>query len=168
MRGYDVHVVDCAIRFNPFLITEQAFRRAESPDYLLSNIKIRRAFTPYQILDSACHALENASKKEENNSVNQESVYFFLAPCKQFFDGDVSLDEAVFLLEKLVNLFSSMIKAGIPLVIIEKDHYSNNAFKSVYSKMEKSVHECWRLEKNTLFNFGKKEVHYHLSTISES
>jgi len=148
LQGRDVHVIDCAIRFNPFLLTEEAFRNSVSPEYMLLNIGIRRVFTPYQILDSAREAIQNeALKKEKNDPDSSRSVYFFLAPCKQFFDGDVASDEAAFLLEKLVHTFRSFSQAEIPLVLIEKESYRSPLFSSVYRKLEALAEPAWRLKK---------------------
>ncbi|MES0489471.1 MAG: hypothetical protein ABUK01_05720 [Leptospirales bacterium] len=153
LRGHSVHVIDCAIRFNPFLLTEEAFRNSVSPEYLLSKVGIRRAFTPYQILDSAREALSKEALAKEDHAKGKadpgfhNSVYFFLAPCKQFFDGDVASDEGAFLLEKLVHTFRSFAKAQIPLVLIEKDRYRSPLFSSVYAKLEALSDTAWRLQK---------------------
>jgi len=177
LRGYDVHVIDCAIRFNPFLLSEEAFRRSLSPEELLTRIKVRRAFTPYQILDAAKEALsdyhevlKSSNKKEGNmtslqpsnkypentmkksHAANRKSVYFFLAPCKQFFDGDVAYDEGVFLLEKLLSLYHEFILSDIALIIVEKNSYNHKAFLPIHHKMKELAASFWSLNEGELAN----------------
>ena len=184
LRGYNVHVIDCAIRFNPFLLSEEAFRRSLPPEELLTLVRVRRAFTPYQILDAAKEALSGSHEtfqnynREESNAyllqpseknqskawessykMHNKSVYFFLAPCKQFFDNDVATDEGVFLLEKLVSLYYEFMRRDIGLVIVEKNSYRHKAFLPIYRKMKELSSSFWLLNEGEIAN---GEVSYKL------
>lgn len=121
-KNASVHLIDCAIRFDIFQITSTL--KNES---LLDNLLIQRAFTPYQILDS--------TKQISLSKVNREAFYFYLAPFKQFFDGDVKPDEAEFLLKKLIREFASLKNSGVHLVIAEKEKYSSKIFPEAMNSL---------------------------------
>ncbi|MDH5718174.1 MAG: hypothetical protein OEZ22_11135 [Spirochaetia bacterium] len=127
LNGFEIHNIDCAIRFNSYAIANEAIRNNVPPEFIANSITLVRGFTPYQILDAANDILRSFEKNR---------LFFILAPCKQFFDGDVSFDEGLFLLEKLIKVFRQIKAASIPLVIVEKESYSHPVFSSVYQKIK--------------------------------
>ncbi len=137
VSGFSVFNLDCAMRFNPFIITEETRRRRVSPEALLEKILIQRAFTPYQILDS----LRAISISERKNT-----IYFILAPCKQFFDGDVQDDEGRFLLEKLVLFLEFMRSQKIPIILVESSEYPHPTFQAVFPKIVELSEDLWELK----------------------
>ncbi len=141
-QGVRVHILDCAIRFNAFLLAEEAFRRGESAEYVLNRATIQRAFTPYQILDALHETLDSLS----GNDHETKAIPFILAPCKQFFDGDVAEDEGIFLLKKMTGIFEEFRRKELPLVIVEKQNYSNPVFPRVLNRMEETAGAAWALE----------------------
>ncbi|PJZ68230.1 hypothetical protein CH373_17825 [Leptospira perolatii] len=135
--GLIVFNLDCAIRFNPFVLTEQARRRNIPPEPLLEQIIVRRAFTPYQILDS----VQDISK----NKWDGNTIYFFLAPCKQFFDPDVREDEGKFLLNKLFILLDDLHSLNYPILIVESLNYSHPTFRLLFPKLAEITSDLWEL-----------------------
>lgn len=136
-----LNIIDCAIRFNVFHFAEFHYgknTKSGSVDQLLQKIFIQRAFTPYQILD----AVKNAPK--------YKTPVLIFAPCKQFLDGDVALDEGLYLLEKLVSFFQIYREKGYHLMLIEKDKYSHPVFTSVFPKLKKIVSKSWALDSESL------------------
>lgn len=149
-QGFRVHILDCAIRFNAFLLAEEAFRRGASAEYILSKVTIQRAFTPYQILD----ALQETMKALQTPKNKDPVIPFILAPCKQFFDGDVAEDESLFLLKKMTNIFEEYSQLGLPLVVVEKQNYKNRHFPDVLNRIEFLSGDSWALE--SVYEEGKK------------
>lgn len=137
LKGFTIHTVDCAIRFDAYAIAEEALRNAISPEDIHDKITVSRCFTPYQILDEMNHLL----KMEQDH----KRLYFILAPSKQFFDGDVSADEGRFLLQKLSGLFGNFQKKSIPLMVVEKDNYTHPAFRSFFSDVQKLARPQFQL-----------------------
>ena len=125
LRGLEVFNIDCAMRFNAFLLADEAQRRGVAPEEVLQRVRVQRAFTPYQILD-VLHTVQKAPGR---------SVYFLLAPCKQFFDGDVGHEEAVFLLEKMLAVIRQLRAQAVPLLIVERTEYPHPAFAEVYRRL---------------------------------
>jgi hypothetical protein len=122
-RGFYIHTIDCAIRFDAYAIAEEALRHGISPEDIHDRITVSRCFTPYQILDEMRSVLETGYNKGETGK-----IYFILAPSKQFFDGDVAKDEGAFLLGKLSAIFGEIRKKSVPLMVVEKESYSHPAF----------------------------------------
>ena len=131
--------LDCSMRFNAFQIVQDATEQNINPDLILENILVQRAFTPYQILDATHRLLEEPASR------NQVNIY--LAPFKQFFDGDVAKDEARHLLEELILLIHETRRRRIPLIIVEKESYDHPAFLSVYSKLKLLSNPVWNLSR---------------------
>lgn len=148
-RRVPVRIIDCAIRFDIFQLTDR-IERAGIGDSILNEIQICRAFTPYQILDSA----EQILRSDEKDTVN-----VYLAPFKQFFDADVKPDESVFLLRRLLRKFSTLQKKGNSMILAEKEKYSSLAFPEALSRLRSFVSAEWDLRslpavpsfENTLF-----------------
>jgi len=143
-EGLRVHLLDCAIRFNAFMLAEEAFRRGEAAEYILHRVTVQRAFTPYQILDALRETLEALSAP--GPGVEERTVPFILAPCKQFFDGDVAEDEGAFLLKKMLGLFGEFKRRGVPLVVVEKRSYRSALFPKVLGKIAELSTSHWGLE----------------------
>ncbi|HMV77534.1 MAG TPA: hypothetical protein PL048_05935 [Leptospiraceae bacterium] len=134
-RGTGIFIIDCAIRFNVFRVADFFEEIGEDPEFYLHRIIVQRAFTPYQILDSAVQA---------ENRKNENLIHIFLAPFKQFFDGDVKKDEAGFLLKKLIIKYSVIKNKGIPIVIAEKENYPSSLFSEAMSELEKCADMEWQ------------------------
>ncbi len=127
LRGHAVHVVDCAIRADADTLVAEALNAGIAPELLLQTITLQRVFTPYQILD--------VLRRELSRPPHPGRLVFILAPCKQFFDGDVAADEGVFLLNKLLMVFRQYRAAGRPLLVVESDAYAAPAFLAVYRRL---------------------------------
>ncbi|MCZ8343275.1 MAG: hypothetical protein O9301_09615 [Leptospira sp.] len=135
--GYKVFNLDCAVRFNPFLITAETRLQNIPPEPFLEEILIQRAFTPYQILDSLIALLQNPKP---------DTIYFLLAPCKQFLDGDVKDDEGLFLLHKMLHVLESFPKRQIPLLVVESWSYRHKNFQKFFPKLLGSANNLWELQ----------------------
>lgn len=121
--GYQIFTIDCAIRFHVFRLAERAMSAGIPVEETLEKIRVQRAFTPYQILDSL---------HEVRQQQCSQTVVFLLAPFKQFFDGDVADDEAEYLLGKLNRLIQSF---ETPVLVAEKDSYKHPAFEHAYQTL---------------------------------
>lgn len=140
-RGYKVQVIDCAIRFNVYrMIDEANLLGLDLQDFLDTGV-VRRAFTPYQILD-VCR--EILLKKYSPNS-----VFFILAPCKQFFDGDVKEPEGFALLRKLISVFAKMQASQIPFLAIESQKYKHKTFQFLFPEILKLANSTWEYSKRS-------------------
>ncbi|TGL45962.1 hypothetical protein [Leptospira perdikensis] len=135
--GFQVFNLDCAIRFNPLMIAEETRKQNLAPEPFLEQIQIQRAFTPYQILD----ALKKMLISEEGNT-----IYFLLAPCKQFLDGDVKDDEGLFLLNLMLELIEQFPDKDVPLLIIESWKYSHKNFQIFFPKLLRVTQNLWELK----------------------
>ncbi|TGK44111.1 hypothetical protein [Leptospira andrefontaineae] len=158
VSGFQVFNLDCAIRFDVFTITEETRKRRVSPEALLEKILVQRAFTPYQILDSL---------KEIYTSTKENTIYFILAPCKQFFDGDVQDDEGLFLLEKLVLLLERMRSRQIPIVLVESTKYTHPNFQKIFPKLVSLSEDLWELnmvEGHSYLKIRKAKSMYEIGT----
>lgn len=137
LAGYKVFNLDCAVRFNPFLITTETRLQNIHPEPFLEQILIQRAFTPYQILDS----LQNLLLHKEPNT-----IFFLLAPCKQFLDGDVKDDEGYFLLHKMLKILEDFPKNNVPLLIVESWSYRHKNFQRFFPKLLQTTTNLWELK----------------------
>ena len=165
LMGLRVHNVDCAMRFDVFPISEEARRWLVAPEEILDSITIQRAFTPYQILDVMHRILRHRCRVP--------TLYCFLAPCKQFFDGDVSEDEAFYLLSLMPELLAAISRRSGPLLIIEQNSYEHPAFQGVYRALHRLAAQVWILDQS---NFAEQtlpasrqfqlEEHYGQNTAS--
>lgn len=158
VSGFQVFNLDCAIRFDVFTITEETRKRRVSPEALLEKILVQRAFTPYQILDSL---------GEIYSSTKENTIYFILAPCKQFFDGDVQDDEGLFLLEKLVLLLERMRAKQIPIVLVESTKYTHPNFQKIFPKLVDLSEDLWELnvvEGHSYLKIRKAKSIYEIET----
>jgi hypothetical protein len=134
LRGRQVFAIDCALRFNAFYLAEEAMRQGIQAEAMLSSILVQRAFTPYQILDVVYGIQE------------KERIYFLLAPLKQFFDSDVAEEESRFLLQKLLQAISLLKSKNIPLIIVEKNHYSHLNFPAAFEGLRSIAQSVLCLE----------------------
>ncbi|EMK00857.1 MULTISPECIES: hypothetical protein [unclassified Leptospira] len=162
VSGFQVFNLDCAIRFDVFTITEETRKRRVSPEALLEKILVQRAFTPYQILDSL---------REIYTSTKENTIYFLLAPCKQFFDGDVQDDEGLFLLEKLVLLLERMRSKRIPIVLVESTKYTHPNFQKIFPKLVALSDDLWELnmvEGHSYLKIRKAKSIYEIGTDQSS
>ncbi|MCW7471538.1 P-loop NTPase family protein [Leptospira kanakyensis] len=135
--GFQIFNLDCAIRFNPFTIAEETRKQNLQPEPFLEQIKVQRAFTPYQILDALKTIL---NQKEEN------TIYFLLAPCKQFLDGDVKEDEGLFLLNRMLEFIENFPGENVPLLIIESWTYTHKNFQIFFPKLLRTTQNLWELK----------------------
>lgn len=142
-----VHIIDCAIRFDVFKIIDEATLFEFNADEILDKGSIQRAFTPYQILDVTKDILKNFRN-------GQNEIYMILAPCKQFFDGDVGEEEGFFLLNKLISVFCEICKRQIPFLVIETKKYRSKTFGTLFPELLNVSKIIWSLSSVTS---GKEE-----------
>lgn len=136
LAGYRVHNVDGANRCNVFHLAAECMARNLPVEDVLQRVIVQRVFTPYQVLDVVQQVFEEASR---------ETVYFFMAPCKQFFDGDVGEEEGDFLLGRLLNLFAAMSRRGLPVIIVERE-YDHPVFRRLQPRLSELAACRWSLE----------------------
>lgn len=106
-----VHVIDCAIRLRAMQLAEAT----KGLDFFaLHNITLQRAFTPYQLLD-----LFNTISSDFQSHDSQDVINIFLAPSKQFFDGDVKKEERIHLLKVLTQKLERFVQLKIPFIFSE-------------------------------------------------
>nr|WP_100764917.1 hypothetical protein [Leptospira ellisii]PJZ93365.1 hypothetical protein CH379_08215 [Leptospira ellisii] len=146
VSGFKIFNLDCAIRFNPFVITAETRKRRVHPESLLENILVQRAFTPYQILDS----LRAISERKSENT-----IYFLLAPCKQFFDGDVQEDEGRFLLHRMLAILQELQTERFPILVVESLHYSHPTFENFFPKLAETASDLWELRIEDILSYLK-------------
>ncbi|MDF3818270.1 hypothetical protein P3G55_00075 [Leptospira sp. 96542] len=135
--GFKIFNLDCAIRFNPFIITSETRKNNLMPEPILEQILIQRAFTPYQILDS----LQTILHSNEKNT-----IYFLLSPTKQFLDADVKEDEGLYLLHKMLNILKEYPKYNRPLLIVESWTYKHKNFQIFFPKLLRMAENLWELQ----------------------
>ena len=146
MRGYRVHNVDGANRCNVFHLAGECMERGVPVEGVLQSITVQRVFTPYQALDVAGQIAEQASR--DARAKNDEScVYFFLSPCKQFFDGDVGPEEGEFLLRRLLGIFAYMARRSLPVLIVERE-YEHPTFHKLFPELETLANTRWTLNED--------------------
>lgn len=130
-QGQEIHILDCAIRFRAYDIAE-ATKGYNFP--ILHRINIQRAFTPYQLLDFINNILD-----ESDNDIVLSRLYIFLAPSKQFFDGDVKDDERKHLLMKLAEKFGTMKSLGFRFLISESIKKSDPIYQTYLMNLSQSI-----------------------------
>ncbi|MBE7440775.1 MAG: hypothetical protein HS115_20195 [Spirochaetales bacterium] len=140
--GYRPFVLDCAIRFDVFQLVDAALAAGVSAEELLLQVQVQRAFTPYQILDAL-----------QTQKDTRGTITFLLAPCKQFFDGDVAAEEAEFLLKELARQIALFPR---PLLMIESS-YKHKAFAPALLSLRKAVQIEWVLEETSKSPLIKKQ-----------
>ncbi len=152
LAGRRIHNVDGANRFNVFRLADECLRRGVPPEPVLHSITVQRAFTPYQLLDTAQNIARGQTQDEEG------SVRFFLSPCKQFFDGDVAEDEGEYLLQRLFDLFRWIGKRRrTPLVIVEREYDH-----PVFLRLRPELHKLAAVRRSLSdFTGNDQYTHYH-------
>ncbi|TGK31769.1 hypothetical protein EHQ12_01635 [Leptospira gomenensis] len=161
VSGFKIFNLDCAIRFNPFVITAETRKRNVPPESLLENILVQRAFTPYQILDS----LRAISAQNPKNT-----IYFLLAPCKQFFDGDVQEDEGRFLLQRMLSILQELQSERFPILVVESLHYPHPTFENFFPQLIQTASDLWELrteDKLSYLKTRKRSVSDNVSVSQE-
>ena len=132
-----VRIIDCAIRFNSNYLVDELLRLDEPVDAALMSIDIRRAFTPYQILDAVHEIALHGNKEGE--------VFYILAPFKQFFDGDVATDESAYLLHMLNEKLARLSRLGWPVVVVEHADYQHASFQQAYQQLTGIAKPLWQI-----------------------
>lgn len=124
-----VHIIDCAIRLRAMQIAE-ATKHLDF--FALHNITLQRAFTPYQLLDLFNTISTSYLRKESEQVIN-----IFLAPSKQFFDGDVKKDERVHLLKILTQKLERFVQLKIPYIFSESTPKDDEIYFQYVHNLEK-------------------------------
>ncbi|MCG6140644.1 hypothetical protein [Leptospira mtsangambouensis] len=124
-----VHVIDCAIRLRAMRIAE-ATKGMDS--FALHNITLQRAFTPYQLLD-----LFNTISSDFKTQDSEHVINIFLAPSKQFFDGDVKKDERIHLLKVLTQKLERFVQLKIPFIFSESTPKNDVTYFQYLHDLEK-------------------------------
>ncbi|TGL18014.1 hypothetical protein EHQ47_18435 [Leptospira bourretii] len=124
-----VHIIDCAIRLRAMQIAEAT----KGMDFFaLHNITLQRAFTPYQLLD-----LFNTISTSYQRNETERVIQIFLAPSKQFFDGDVKKDERVHLLKILTQKLERFVQLQIPFIFSESTPKDDVIYYQYLHNLEK-------------------------------
>lgn len=132
-----VRIIDCAVCYDNMTLVDELLRLGVDVDSALLSIDIRRAFTPYQILEAIHDVATNARMGID--------VYYLLAPFKQFFDGDVATDEATYLLHILNERLVALSRAGIPVLVVERSAYNHTAFHQAYHQLKLLAKPLWEI-----------------------
>ncbi|WP_024864103.1 hypothetical protein [Leptospira licerasiae] len=146
MAGEDIHVFDCAIRFNVFSITQAT---KENRFVALHNIKIQRAFTPYQLLDSITQLLDRTIDPKCH------PLLLFLSPAKQFFDQDVKPKEKEHILSILISKFQKLHSKGFRFLIAESIRKESPLYTSYIEKLKHSFGTIEQPEPNKELEDGQ-------------
>lgn len=150
LEGYRIHNIDGANRFNVFHLAGECMERGLPVEDVLNAITVQRVFTPYQVLDVVQQIAEEALRRRRAKynrpaEIHEaETIYFFLSPCKQFFDGDVGEEEGEFLLKRLLGIFRYMARKSLPVMIVERG-YDHPVFQRVYPELERLAGCHWPL-----------------------
>lgn len=124
-----VHVIDCAIRLRAMQIAEVT----KGLDFFaLHNITLQRAFTPYQLLD-----LFNTISADTQHNNPEHVINIFLAPSKQFFDGDVQKEERIHLLKVLTQKLERFVQLKIPFIFSESTPKNDVTYFQYLHDLEK-------------------------------
>lgn len=124
-----IHVIDCAIRLRPMQIAEAT----KGLDFFaLHNITLQRAFTPYQLLD-----LFNTISSDYQSHDSENVINIFLAPSKQFFDGDVKKEERIHLLKVLTQKLERFVQLKIPFIFSESTPKNDVTYFQYLHDLEK-------------------------------
>lgn len=137
LAEYRVRVIDCAVRYDSISMVDELLRLDLDVDFALKSIDVRRAFTPYQILE--------AISDIPQNGIRDRDVYYLLAPYKQFFDGDVATDEAAYLLHLLNERLLKLSREKWSIVVVEKNNYEHAAFNSAYNQLKSISMPLWQI-----------------------
>jgi len=137
LSGKRVRIIDCAVRFDSNALVDELLRYGVDVDEALLSMNIRRAFTPYQILE-ALHEIDP-------NLDWANDVFYLLAPFKQFFDGDVSKEEAAYLLHMMNEKIRVLSQQGVTILIVEKSHYSHQNFLPAMFQLRQIVKPLWEI-----------------------
>ncbi|MEQ9365153.1 MAG: hypothetical protein RIF32_12965 [Leptospirales bacterium] len=182
LEGYRVHNIDGANRFNVFHLAGECMERGLPVEDVLNTITVQRVFTPYQVLDVVRRVAEDAIRERRSgqtksretkeialdvgatneargDSPSGESVYFFLSPCKQFFDGDVGEEEGEFLLKRLLGIFRYMARISLPVMIVERG-YDHPVFQRMYPELENLSGCHWPLAQIPNSEYHSGELSY--------
>lgn len=124
-----VHIIDCAIRLRAMQIAEAT---KGLNFFALHNITLQRAFTPYQLLD-----LFNSIASEYQVNEHEPVINIFLAPSKQFFDGDVKKDERIHLLNILTQKLERFVQLKIPFIFSESTPKDDVTYFQYLHNLEK-------------------------------
>ncbi len=132
-----VRIVDCAVRFDNIALVNELLRHGLDVDSALLSIDIRRAFTPYQILEAVHDIATNWRAGLD--------VFYLLAPFKQFFDGDVASDEAAYLLHLLNERLAALTRRSVPILVVERSMYDHAAFRQAYHQLKALAKPLWEV-----------------------
>ena len=135
LAEHRVRVIDCAVRYDTISIVDELLRLDLDVDAGIKAIEVRRAFTPYQILEAVADIPESGYRETD--------VYYLLAPYKQFFDGDVADDEAAYLLHLLNERLRKLSRDGWSVVVVEKSIYQHRAFSQAYMQLRSIATPVW-------------------------
>lgn len=138
-----VHVVDGAIRFDAFRLSEFARAMEIDVDSILERITIQRTFSPYQVLEAARDVLSAPASR----------ITFFLSPFKQFLDNDVASEEALFLLQKLVKIYRLYQQKSLRAVFVEKGNISRkpHLYQQALHALTQSSHKIYHISRRELW-----------------
>ena len=140
LRGFRIHNIDCALRFNAFALVDEAYRNNLQPELVLMQTKIQRAFTPYQLLD----VIGRLARLRAPTAPGE--VFFLLAPLKQFFDRDVGEQEGAYLLERLFRMLTTLRDRQVPLFIVEANHYEHANHARALEQLQSLAPLYWELQ----------------------
>lgn len=86
-QGLEVFVVDAANRFDPYQLVREGRKRGLSPDHVLNQVQVARAFTCHQLVQLVQAGLPAALAGVER------ALVILLGPCSLFYDEQVPLPE---------------------------------------------------------------------------
>jgi len=118
--------IDGGNSFNPYSISELAFKCGYNVDSMLSRIRTARAFTAHQM-----HALSLSAEKEMSEDVD----LIVISSVEGLFVGDVSWKEGRELLDStLLNIKRLAVRAACPaLITLDAGNENNSVFTDVLS-----------------------------------
>ena len=110
-RGLAVAVIDGAMAFDVTTIAAYAQTRRVSPEHVLRQIHIARAFTCHQVATVLCERLDPLLASQPVGCV------ILLGLCTTFFDENVPFTEAFLLFQRVLKTIAVLCNRG-PLLLI--------------------------------------------------
>jgi hypothetical protein len=126
--------MDCADRFDPFAIAEEAASQDVKPDVLLETITCQKIATPLQFLGAARGIL----------NARRGGVAVILSPLRHFLDIGESAHGRELLLDGFLSVLSELSVRSRPVLLVEAQQDAP-LFHSAFDRMAALASPIWRI-----------------------
>ncbi|HNJ35062.1 MAG TPA: hypothetical protein PK881_12530 [Leptospiraceae bacterium] len=134
LLGLPITVMDCADRFDPFAIAEEAASQDVKPDVLLETITCQKIATPLQFLGAARGIL----------NARRGGVAVILSPLRHFLDIGESAPGRELLLDGFLSVLSELSVRSRPVLLVEAQQDAP-LFHSAFDRMAALASPIWRI-----------------------